>query len=86
MLIQVFLCVILQNYLEKWKESYKMKDFFNMEKQYKKMENSLEKIVPLETTIRQVREIENIHNLIKNNGKNFNITVEQLELAKKLAI
>ena len=30
------------------------------------------------------RTIQNLHNLIKNNGQDFNLTQEQIELAKKL--
>ena len=74
----------LQDYSDKWQEYYNKKDFTNMDKQYKKIESSLNSVVPLESTIRRAREIENIHNLIKNNGKDFNLSEEQLELAKKL--
>ena len=74
----------LQDYSDKWQEYYDKRDFTNMDKQYKKIESSLNNIVPLESTIRRAREIENIHNLIKNNGKNFDLSEEQLELAKRL--
>ena len=74
----------LQNYSNKWQEYFEKRDFTNMDKQYKKIESSLNNIVPLEDTIRRAREIENIHNLVKNNGKNFDLSEEQLELAKKL--
>lgn len=74
----------VQNYSNKWQEYYDKKDFTNMEKQYQKLEKSLDKIMPLEETIRKAREIENLHNLIKNNGKNFEITQTQQELAKRL--
>ena len=46
-------------------------------------EINLEKIVPLENIINSARKIENIHNLIKNNGNNFNIT-EEILLAQRL--
>lgn len=75
----------VQKHANKWKEYYEKKDFTNMEKQFKKLENSLQNVMPLEETIRQAREIENIHNLIKNNGQNFNITNVEKELAKKFA-
>ena len=76
----------LQDYADKWQEYYDKKDFTNMDKQFKKIESSLNNIVPLESTIRRAREIENIHNLIKNNGKNFDLSEEQLELARKLVL
>ena len=55
-----------------------------MEKVYKKLEESLKKIIPLEQTIKQAREIENLHQLIKNNGQNFDITEIEKNLASKL--
>lgn len=71
-------------YIEKWKSYYEEKDFTNMDKQFKKIEKELEKILPLENIITKARQLENIHNLIKNNGKNFNLSQEELELANKL--
>ena len=41
-------------------------------------------IIPIENTIKTTRYIENLHNLIKNNGKNFDVSDEEIELAKKL--
>lgn len=74
----------IDKYSEKWNQFYKERDFDNMEKQFKKIEKELEKIVPLENVITKARQLENIHNLIKNNGKNFNLSQEELELANKL--
>ena len=71
-------------YINNWKEYFNNKDFNKMEKEYKKLENELKNLVPLENTINEARRIENLHNLIKNNGQNFNLTQDQLELAKKL--
>ena len=34
--------------------------------------------------VKGARTIENLHNLIKNNGQDFNLTNEQLELAERL--
>ena len=50
----------------------------------KKINNLLTKTLPLENTIKNARTIENLHELIKNNGKNFDLTSEELELAKML--
>ena len=55
-----------------------------MEIEYKKIEEALKNLVPLENVINQARTIENLHNLIKNNGQNFELSKEQLELAEKL--
>ena len=74
----------IDKYTQNWNNYYEEKDFTNMEKQFKKIQKELEKVVPLESVITKARQLENIHNLIKNNGKNFNLTREELELANKL--
>ena len=75
---------IMNQYINEWKSAFENKDFNTMEKQYKKIETELKELAPIENTINQARTIENLHNLIKNNGQDFNLTKEQLELAEKL--
>ena len=55
-----------------------------MEREYEKIRVKIKEIVPIESTIKTARTIENLQKLIKNNGKNFDLTQEQLELAKLL--
>ena len=74
----------ISEYSDNWKNYYENKDFEGMEKEYKKLEEELEKTIPLENTIKEARNIENIHLLIKNKGGDFNLSNEELELAKKL--
>ena len=74
----------IQKYSNQWKDYYKNKDFEGMQKEYDKMKKELKNIIPLETTIKEARQIENIHTLIKNNNKNFNLSKEQLQLAQVL--
>lgn len=74
----------LEKYCENWTKAYGNQDFSNMEKMYKNIENYLNKTIPLENTIKEARKIENMHNLIKNNGKNFDISPEEKILAEKL--
>ena len=74
----------IDKYMNQWKKSFNNKDFKSMEKEYQKIETILNKLVPLEKTINQARIIENLHNLIKNNGQDFNLNQEQLALAEKL--
>ena len=71
-------------YINDWKNAFDSKDFNSMEVQYAKIEEVLKDLAPIENTINQARTIENLHNLIKNNGQDFNLTKEQLELAEKL--
>ena len=74
----------IEKYMDQWKESFNNKDFKSMEQEYQKIETILNNLVPLEKTINQARIIENLHNLIKNNGQDFNLNQEQLALAEKL--
>lgn len=74
----------VDKYLNQWKEAYYEKNISKMQKEYKKLENELEKIVPLENIINSARKVENIHKFIINNGNNFELTNIELELAEKL--
>lgn len=73
-----------EKYINNWKEYFNNKNFDGMEKEYKKIEKEINNLIPIEKTISDVRTIENLHKLIKNNGKDFNLTQDQIELAKKL--
>ena len=75
----------LESHINKWKDYFNQKDFQNMEKEYKNIKTELKGLVPIENTINNARAIENLHNLIKNNGQNFNLTQEEIELANKLS-
>lgn len=74
----------LDKYCEKWQDAYKNQDIVEMDKVYKNINKQLENIIPLESTINKAREIENLQNFIKNNGGDFNISNDELELAKVL--
>lgn len=71
-------------YINEWKEFYNSKDLKNMEKMYKKIEKNMKDIVSLEEKIKEIRELENIHLIIKKKGGDFNLTNEELELTKRL--
>lgn len=74
----------VNEYSENWNTYYNEKDFDKMNKEYNKMKNKLKELVPLENIIKKAREIQNLHMLIKNKGGNFDISNEELELAKVL--
>ena len=76
----------LEKYLNNWKISYNKKDFSGMEKIYNKIEKQSQKIIPLENIINETKQIKALHNLIKNNGQNFDISKEEKRLAKNFAI
>lgn len=75
----------LEKYINNWKQYYKKQDFSNMEKEFKKISKELSTLIPLENTIKEARDVENIHTLIKNNGHNFNLSETEQELLKKFA-
>ena len=75
----------LAKYESNWKEYYNNQDFNGMQREYEKIKEKLNELLPIENTLKEARTIENLHNLIKNNGQNFNLTNEQLELANMLA-
>ena len=74
----------LEKYKNNWKNYYDSKDFEGMEKEYNKIKERLNEIMPIEKTINSIRSLENLHLLIKNNGHNFDLSNEELELAKVL--
>ena len=76
----------MEKYINSWKEYFQNKDFPGMEKQYKNIKTELKQLVPIENTINSARSIELLHNLIKNNGQDFKLTQEEIELANKLSL
>lgn len=74
----------INKYIDNWKEQYENKNFEKMDKEYKKIEKEMKNLIPLENIIKEARNIENIHLLIKNNGQNFNLTTQEKELIQKL--
>ena len=71
-------------YINNWQNYFENKNFEGMTKEYNKLEKQLKNIAPIEKIINEARTIEILHNLIKNNGQNFDLSKEHLELAEKL--
>lgn len=76
----------MEKYINSWKEYFQNKDFPGMDKEYKNIKTELKQLVPIENTISSARSIELLHNLIKNNGQDFKLTQEEIELANKLSL
>lgn len=74
----------LEKNINKWKTCYNNKNFEGMEKEYNKIKSQLVEIMPLENVIKEARNVENIHNLITNNGHNFEVTELEKDVIKKL--
>ncbi len=71
-------------YINNWKGYFKQKDFEGMKKEYNKIEKQLKQIAPIEKTINDIKTIELLQNLIKNNGQDFDLTQDELALVEKL--
>lgn len=76
----------LNENIKEWKVCYENKDFQGMTEQYNEIVSKQDKIIPVENVLNEARKVGNIHNLIKNNGQNFNITEDEQKLAEKLSI
>ena len=74
----------LEKYIKNCQENYNKKDFKKMSQEYEKIEKEYKKIIPVENVINETKRVKAIHNLIKNNGQNFNITEEEKRLANNL--
>lgn len=74
----------LNKYIGNWKNYYQNRDFTGMQREYEKIRDTIKEVAPIEKTINSAREVQNLHKLIKNNGQNFNLTQDQLELVKVL--
>lgn len=71
----------LGKYENNWRNYFQAQNFEGMEREYQKIKDRLKEVLPIEQTIKQAKQIENLHLLIKNNGQDFNLSQEQLELA-----
>ena len=74
----------VENHISIWEESFNNKDFEGMEKEYSKLKEISEDLAPIEKIISKLKEIDTLHNLIKNNGKNFELSQQEVELVNKL--
>lgn len=74
----------INRYSNNWNSFYQSKDFEGMQREYIKLKNELKNVIPLENTIKSARKIENLHELIKNKGKDFDLSNEEMKLAEIL--
>ena len=72
----------LNSYVNSWKLEYENRNIDGMEKYIKKIDKMLSKTLPIENLFQEARTIENLHELIKNNGNNFELSEEELKLAE----
>lgn len=74
----------LNKYINNWKNYFNNKDFEGMQREYEKINVKAKEIAPIEKTINDIKNVQNLHKLIKNNGQNFDLSDEEIELAKML--
>lgn len=70
----------VSKYISNWKNYYNLKDAEGMEKEYKKLKKQMDTIMALDSTISEAKNIENIHNLLKNKGTDYELSEEEKEL------
>lgn len=74
----------VNKYINNWNRYYKEQNFDKMQLEYDKIREKLKDLVPLEETLKNAHKVENLHKLIKNKGKDFNLSEEEIALAEKL--
>ena len=74
----------IDGYIEKWKNYFDKQDLTNMKKIYNKIEKQMSNLIPIKDVLEKVEYVENLQQLIENNGNNFELSEEELELAKML--
>ena len=70
----------VSKYIENWKGYYAQKDMEGMEKEYQKLKQQLATVMALDATITEAKKIENMHNLLKNKGKDYVLSKEEQKL------
>jgi len=70
----------VSKYISNWNNYYNLKDKEGMEKEFKKIKKQMSTIMALDSTISEAKKIENIHNLIKNKGENYELSEEERQL------
>ena len=74
----------IEKYKNEWYKNYDNKNFEKMYNVFKNIKKELKNIIPLENMIKEFRKIENLNQLVKSKGGDFDITKDELELANKL--
>lgn len=75
----------IDRYITNWNGYLKQEDFEGMQREYEKIKEQLKVLVPLETTLKKARELENLHKLIKNRGGSTQLYEEEKTLAQRLS-
>ena len=74
---------VLEN-IENWNNAFKEQDFKEMENIYARIQEDLSMLMPLSGSLNELGRLQNLHNLIKNNGNNFDISEHEKNVAGML--
>lgn len=74
----------IEKSIGKWETAFENKDMKNLDKEFEKITSELKGIMPIKDLMFKTEEISNIQELLKNNGNDFNLSKEQLDMAKKM--
>lgn len=74
-----------EKYASKWQEAYDAQDLEAMKNAFDKLEEYIEETVPLEETMNVYNEIKTMQELLENNGGNFNLSENEMELVEALS-
>ena len=74
----------LNKNIERWKDFYEQKDFDGIRRETNNIQRNIKSLFPIETTIKEARRVENLYKIIERKGGDFNLTEEEIDLAKRL--
>lgn len=73
----------LGKYVNNWNNCLEKRDLDGMNREYNKIKKKIENLMPIENTLKEARQIENIQTLVKNKGNSLdNISEDEFKLAK----
>ena len=67
-----------------WNNAYEQQNFELMESAYSNIRENLKMLMPLSEYLNEIGRIDNLHNLIRNNGNDFNISEYEQKTAELL--
>ncbi|MCL2382801.1 MAG: hypothetical protein FWC79_01160 [Oscillospiraceae bacterium] len=82
---QIELTDTINSHITKWNDALQKGNFRSMENEFAQVQEKMVAVMPTENMIKDVRTLENLHNLIKNNGRDFNISEYERKVAEILA-
>ena len=76
--------ITLNKNIERWNDYYEQRDFDGIRRETNNIQRNIKSLFPIETTIKEARKIENLYKIIERKGGDFNLSEEEISLAKRL--